>query len=312
MNTSHHIALPCLVAALVLLPVRAESHAHDGENNHAVPRATPHLEHHAPAAGQVAAAQEHSLAPFDHLCAHSWDFELAGYADNNAMQKWVENGLRHVHFDHAPTSESVSKLCWVEGARLQAAGQREQARAWLALSREDEAMATLACMEYEEGNVDAALRMTEELMRMEEEQGISIPVSTVLSLPMLRYAAGLISREELEKAAAEHAQGAGAWVHDYVDIPWILQNVIRTPEDARHIRARLETAADAGSPEAEVALISLAEKRIMLVGQRPGWYQRLEALAPTYERAARLRERVEMLRWVLNDCLPSLMPAPNR
>ncbi len=308
MSTSHHFALPCLVAALVLLPVHAETHAHDGEPGQAVPHAADHLEHHAPAAGQGSSAGEHSHAPFDHLCAHSWDFELGGYADNAAMQKWVENGLRHVHFDHAPTPKSVSKLCWVEGARLLAAGQREQARAWLSMSREDEAVATLACLEYEAGNLDAALRITEELMRMEAEQGMPIPVSSVLSLPMLRYAAGLISRDELEKAAADHAQGAGAWVHDYVDIPWILDNVIRTPEDAQHIRARLEAAADAGNPEAEVALISLAEKRIMLVGQRPGWQQRLDALAPTYERAAKLKERVEMLRWVLNECLPTLMP----
>ncbi len=256
--------------------------------------------------------KEYSHAPFDHLCAHSWDFELGGYADNPSMQEWVIDGLRHVHYDHAPTVESVSKLCWVEGARLLAAGKRDEARAWLQMSREDDAMINLACLEYENGNVASALRLMEGMMRMNDEQGVAPPVSTALSLPMLRYASGLISREELEKAAADHAAGAGSWVHDYVDIFWILENVIRTPEDALNIRARLEAAADAGQAEAEVALVALAEMRIMIVGQRAGWQTRLRELAPTHPRAAKMLERVEMLQWCLNECLPTLMPKSSR
>ncbi len=301
------------MAALVLSPAYAESHVRDGGSQHAGSYAHHHhgYESHAHAGVNEEPQQDHSYAPFDHLCAHSWDFELGGYAENAAMQKWVEDGLRHVHFDHAPTPDSVSKLCWVEGARLLAAGQREKARTWLMMSRQTEALATLACLEYENGNVEAALKLTEEVLRMDEEQGVPIPVSTVLSLPMLRYASGLISREELEKAAADHAQGPGSWVHEYVDIPWILEHVIRTPEDARNIRARLEAAAAAGSPEAEVALIALAEMRVMIAGQRSGWQQRLEALVPAYERAARMQARVEVLRRVLNECLPTLMPPPS-
>ncbi len=308
MSSYYRLSVPCLLAALFLLPSRAESHAHEGEHRHT--QEAHACGDHGDAA--KAEGQEHSHAPFDHLCAHSWDFELGGYADNAAMQKWVEDGLRHVHYDHVPSVDSVSKLCWVEGARTLAAGQREKARAWLEMSHEDEALATLACLAYEDGELAEALRITEIVLRMDEEKGEAIPVSTVLSLPMLRYAAGLISREELEKAAADHAKGPGAWVHEYVDIPWILENIVRTPEDALHLRARLEAAAVAGHPEAEVALISLAEMRVMLVGQRPGWQERLKALAPTYGRAAKLQERVEMLRWVLNECLPTLMPKSSR
>ncbi len=313
MNAPIRFALPCLLASLVLLPAHAESQTHEGEHHHAEPHAAQAAEHqHEHAAAAVDGTKEHSHAPFVHLCAHSWDFELGGYAGNEAMQEWVTDGLRHVHYDHAPTADSVSKLCWVEGARLLALGKRDEARAWLRMSREDEAMATLACLEYEMGNLQAALLVTEAVLKMDEEQGIPVPVSTVLSLPMLRYASGLISREELEKAAADHAVGPGAWVHDYVDIDWILQNVIRTPEDALNIRSRLEAVADAGHPEAEVALIALAEMRIMIVGQRPGWEQRLQALAATYPRAAKMQERVENLRAVLNECLPALMPKFSR
>ncbi len=302
------------MAALFLLPAQAhESAAHEeAPAEAAAPHA--HGDHHKHnyVAPPVEVESDHSHAPFDHLCAHSWDFELAGYASNPAMQSWVEDGLRHVHFDHAPTPDSVSKLCWVEGARTLAMGHREKAREWLQLSQVDEAMMTLACLEYEEGNLEVAIRLMERMMRMEDEQGVQPPVSAVLSLPMLRYAAGLISREELEKAAADHARGEGAWVHECVDIDWILRNVIHTPEDARNIRALLGAAADAGHPEAEVALIALAEMRIMLVGQCPGWEQRLKALAPTYGRAAKMQERVKMLQWVLTECLPTLMPKSSR
>ncbi len=309
--------LPSLMAALALLPAYAESHGHEGEHHHHHHHAQKghvHADCHEPVQKEHLedSQQEHSHAPFDHLCAHSWDFELGGYASNTAMQEWVNDGLRHVHFDHEPTADSVSKLCWVEGARILAMGEREKARVWLQMSREDEAMINLACLEYEAGNVDVALRLMDGMMHMNDEQGVMPPVSAVLSLPMLRYASGSISREELEKAAADHAKGPGAWVHDYVNIPWILENIVRSPEDALNIRARLEAAADAGQPEAEVALIALAEMRIMIVGQRPGWEARLAALAPNCPRADKMQKRVEMLRWVLNECLPTLMPKSSR
>ncbi len=320
MSLLHRFSLTSLAAAFVLMPAAcAESHEHDhGEGDGHDHTHCYGNQHHtrgdnAPQAGHlVDGTQEHSHAPFEHLCAHSWDLELGGYADNKDMQKWVEDGLRHVHYDHVPTAKSVSRLCWVEGARTLAVGQREQARTWLMMSREDEALTNLACLEYENGRVEEGIRILEELLRMEEEQGTSIPVSITLSLPMMRYAAGLINREQLEKAAADHAKGAGAWVHEYVDLQWILDKVVRTPEDARYLRSRLEAAAAAGNSEAEVALIALAEMRVVIVGQRPGWQQRLEALVPKYPRAAKLKERVEMLRWVLNECLPTLMPKSSR
>ncbi len=317
-SASCQFSLSCLLAALVLTPAAcAETHDHShGEGGGHDHTHCFGYDHHTRGehqhGGHLDGTQEHSHAPFEHLCAHSWDLELGGYADNKAMQKWVEDGLRHVHYDHVPTAESVSRLCWVEGARTLAMGQREQARIWLQMSRENEALTNLACLEYENGRVEEGIRILEELLRMEEEQGTNIPVCITLSLPMMRYAAGLINREQLEKAAADHAKGAGAWVHEYVDLQWILDNVVRTPEDARHLRQRLEAAAAAGHPEAEVALIALAEMRVAIAGQRPGWQQRLEALVPKCPRAARLRERVEMLRWVLNECLPTLMPKSSR
>ncbi len=311
MNSSYRFTLPCLLSALVLLPAHADSHAHEAVPTHADHAQTCGHQHQATAA-ENAEAPDHSHAPFEHLCAHSWDFELGGYADNPAMQQWVKDGLRHVHFDHKPTPKTVSRLCWVEGARTLAMGQREEARTWLKMSQEDEALINLACLEYENGDVAEALRLMEVMIRMNDEQGVEPPVAAVFSLPLLRYASGLISHEELEKFAAELAAGPGAWVHEHVDISWILENVVRTPEDAKHLRARLGEAADAGHPEAEVALIALAEMRIMLVGQCPGWQQRLRSLAPKYARAAKMQQRVEMLQWVLTECLPTLMPKPSR
>ncbi len=301
MSSPYRFSIPCVLAAFALLPAQAETCAHAG--GHAAAH-----QHHEHESSAPAAGQEHSHAPFEHLCAHSWDFELGGYANNPAMQEWVKDGLRHVHFEHQPTPESVSRLCWVEGARILATGDRENARVWLQMSREDEALINLACLEYEDGNVAEALRLMELMARLDDEQGVMPPVSSIFSLPMLRYALGIIGREELEKAAADHAVGPGAWVHEHVDIGWILENVVHSPEDALHLRDRLEKAADAGHPEAEVALIALAEMRIMIVGQRPGWEQRLKALAPDYALAAKMQERVEMLQWVLNECLPTLMP----
>ncbi len=299
------------------MPAHAETHEHEEgghHHHHHVQSGHVHADCHEdmPHVHAGASAGEHDeekcYASFGHLCAHSWDFELGSYAENADMQQWVKEGLRHVHFDHAPTPDSVSKLCWVEGARTLAMGRREEARAWLLMSQEDEAMINLACLEYEAGNLETALRLMEKMMHMNDEQGVEPPVSAVLSLPMLRYAAGLISREELQKAADDHAKGPGAWVHEYVDLHWILDNVIHTPEDARHMRSRLEEAAAAGHPEAVVALIALAEMRIMIVGQHPEWKQRLKAAEASYERAARMQKRVDMLHWVLNECLPTLLP----